>query len=62
MHTGSEGLVQIFPWVGSHSFPRFEDEPQTLYVPVEVVTGLQRLKLSACWHVLAPLSPGVHAM
>jgi len=30
-------------WVGLHSVPRFVLEPQTSYVPLDVVTGLHWL-------------------
>ena len=44
MHTS--GLLQLRPWAASHSVPRFDSEPHTEYVPVEVVTFLQTLKRS----------------
>lgn len=36
-------LVQFLFCVGSQSLPRFELDPQTGYVPVDVVTFLQTL-------------------
>jgi hypothetical protein len=48
MHTPVVG--QFLPIVGSQSLPRFEDEPQTLYEPVFVVTVLQMLNWSAVAH------------
>ena len=42
----TSGLLQLRPWAGSHSVPRFESEPQTEYVPDDVVTLLQTLKRS----------------
>jgi hypothetical protein len=47
--------------VGSHWLPRFEFEPQTGYVPFDVVTLLQTLNIAASAHAVAPAS-GLHAM
>ena len=58
MHTAAElahGLV------GLHSEPRFVLDPQTSYVPLDVVTDLHSLNWSALWHAAAPAS-GSHAM
>src|SRR4051812_25230772 len=38
--------------VGSHSLPRFDDDPQTSCAPELVVTDLQTLNLSAVAHVI----------
>ena len=51
-----EGFAQARPWVGSHSVPRFELDPHTWYEPLEVVTDLQTLNLSAFRQALAPAS------
>jgi hypothetical protein len=54
-------LEHAFPLVGSHSVPRLVAEPQTSYVPLVVVTGLQTLNWSALWQAVAPASM-LHAM
>jgi hypothetical protein len=45
--------AQFFPIVGSQSLPRFEAEPQTLKLPLVVVTVLQMLNWSAVAHAFA---------
>jgi hypothetical protein len=48
--------AQFLLCVGSHSVPRLVVEPQTLYVPEPVVTGLHWLNLSAFLHASVPAS------
>ncbi len=47
--------------VGSQSLPKFELDPQTGYVPLDVVTLLQTLNIAASAHAVAPAS-GLQAM
>jgi hypothetical protein len=57
-------LGHAAPLVGSHCEPRFVLEPQTSYVPLDVVTALHWLNWSALWQAVeasAPASP-LHAM
>ena len=52
--------VQALFAAGSHSEPRFVDEPHTLWGPDEVVTSLHWSNWSAFLH--ASGSAGLHAM